>query len=70
MNRAPQVGVSLVLSTWRSSEGAMLRRYGESDVAHSASASFDYLLHITCLGISEFECPDASVGLSFNARNI
>jgi hypothetical protein len=35
----------------------MLRHYGESDVAHGASASFDYLLHITCLGISDLNAP-------------
>jgi hypothetical protein len=44
----------------------MLRHYGESDIAHGASASFDYLLHITRLGIPESECPGESAGLSVN----
>jgi hypothetical protein len=44
--------LSLAQSIWDSSEEAMLRHhYGESDVAHGASASFDYLLHHTGLGI-------------------
>jgi hypothetical protein len=41
----------------------MLRHYyGKSEVAHGASASFDYLLHSTGLGIYGSTYPDASVG--------
>jgi hypothetical protein len=44
--------------------------YGESDVTRDVPASFDYLLHHICLGISEFERPGVSVGLSVNARRL
>src|ERR1700722_6329009 len=48
----------------------MLRHYGESDVAHGASASLDYLLHITCRGIPNLNAPTkALVFLSIRASS-
>lgn len=43
----------------------MLRHYyGESDIAHGACASLDYLRPNPSLGIYESAFPDASAGLS------